>query len=70
MIDFVKDTQYPCLGYGIMCVVLRQLQVWQQPVPGCLRGVEIWLVAVVRGANMLCGAMLYWAGVSDMTMVR
>jgi len=34
MIDFVKDTQYPCLGYGTMCVVLRQLQVWQRPGPG------------------------------------
>ena len=74
MIDFVKDTQYPCLGYGTMCVVLRQLQVWLLPGRWVLRvGVCVaptWLVAVVRGANMLCGAMLYGAGVSDMTMVR
>ena len=55
MIDFVKDTQYPCLGYGTMCVVLRQLQVWrlgvaaEAVVQGCLLDANNMLLEAVRG---------------------
>ena len=56
MIDFVKDTQYPCLGYGTMCVVLRQLQVWLLPGRWVLREAVCWVFAGRRRVAVGCGS--------------